>query len=62
MNSERRLLKVKESAVYLGCGKAKVRRMVHENILKMIQDGPRSPWRIDIRDLDAWIESHKQKA
>jgi excisionase family DNA binding protein len=58
--SERRLLKVKQAAEYLGCSPFKIRRLAHDGELAIIEDCPGSPWRIDIKDLDKWVDSHKQ--
>ena len=56
----RRLLRTKEAAQYLGMSPSSLRRMVERGEMPYISAGDHtSAWRFDLRDLDAWIESHK---
>jgi len=54
-----RLLRVKEAARYRGVSSWKIKQMVHSGRLRVIADTGRSPWLIDIRDLDKDIEESK---
>jgi excisionase family DNA binding protein len=56
----RRLLRVKDAAEYLSMSPWKLRALIQAGELLIIKtsDG-NSPWLIDQRDLDAWIESRK---
>jgi excisionase family DNA binding protein len=55
----RRLLRTSEAARYLGVSKWKVRELVQSGELPYIQING-GPWLFDVRDLDAFIERHKQ--
>ena len=59
---ERRLLTTSEAAHYLGRREYTVRKLVHDGELPVVQDGPGSPWKFDVRDLDDFIERKKQRA
>jgi excisionase family DNA binding protein len=54
------LLRTKEAAPYLGISAGKLRHLVQAGKLPFIEDEDRSPWRFDVRDLDAYIEQHRQ--
>jgi hypothetical protein len=54
----RRLLTIKEAAAYLCRSVFSMREMLYRRELKCIQKGKGKIW-IDIRDLDAWIDSNK---
>lgn len=56
---ERRLLRIKQSAVYLGLSTWTLRRLVQQGELRVIQLLGHAPWLLDIRDLDDWIEKNK---
>jgi excisionase family DNA binding protein len=58
--STARLIKIRQAAAYLGMSAWKLRRLVQDGKIPYIPgDGPTAPWLIDIRDLDAYIESEK---
>lgn len=54
----RRLMTIQESAAYLGRSVPSMREMLYSHELKVIQRGKGKIW-IDIRDLDAWIDTNK---
>ena len=56
----KRLLRVREAAHYLGVSPWKLRRLVQDGLLPIVQDRDGGAWRVDMRDLDAFIERHKR--
>jgi excisionase family DNA binding protein len=59
----RRLLDVTEAGQYLGVSHKVIRQLVQAGELPYIQRIPgRSPYLIDIRDLDQWIDLNKVRA
>ena len=54
----RRLLTIKEAAEYLGRSVDSMRELLYSREMKCIQKGKGKIW-VDIRDLDAWIDSNK---
>lgn len=57
--TERRLLRIKPAAAYLGLSTWTLRRLVQEGELRAVQLPGHAPWLLDIRDLDNWIEKKK---
>jgi excisionase family DNA binding protein len=55
-----RLLRTKVAASYLGMAAKKLRGLVLDGKLPVVEPGPGSPWAFDIRDLDAYIERTKK--
>jgi excisionase family DNA binding protein len=56
-----RLLKAKNAAEYLAISPWKLRNLVQQGLVPYIEDGGgTSPWRFDIRDLDAYIERSRR--
>lgn len=55
-----RLLSVSDAAVYLGRSSASVRQMIFYGELPVIRHGRRV--HLDKKDLDAFIEQHRQRA
>jgi excisionase family DNA binding protein len=55
-----RLLRTKPAANYLGIAPKKLRRLVQDGRLPVVEDGDGAPWRFDIRDLDAYVERSKK--
>jgi excisionase family DNA binding protein len=58
----RRLLRTGPAAEYLGMRLRKLRKLIQQGQLPVVQDGEGSPWLLDIRDLDGWIERNKRTA
>jgi excisionase family DNA binding protein len=58
---QKRLLTLKEAAVYLAVSEFTLRRRVWANQIPVIQNGKYSRLLFDIRDLDRYIEQHKTK-
>ncbi len=58
-----RLLDVDDAARYLGMSDKAIRELIADGDLPYIQKIPaRSPYLIDLRDLDHWILKHKIRA
>lgn len=56
-----RLLKTKQAAQYLAVSQWKLRNLVQQGLIPYIEDGGgTSPWRFDLRDLDAYIERSRR--
>lgn len=56
------LLTVKEAAVRLNIAQITVWRFLRSGDLRGVRlgPGPKAPWRVDERDLEAYIEKHRQ--
>ena len=58
-----RLLDIADASRYLGVGDKAIRALIAKGELPYIQRIPgRSPYLLDIRDLDAWADRHKVRA
>jgi excisionase family DNA binding protein len=56
-----RLVKTKQAAEYLAVSQWKLRNLVQQGLIPFIEDGGgTSPWRFDVRDLDAYIERSRR--
>lgn len=57
----KRLMRLKEGAQYLSMSPGSLRSIVQRGELPIIKlgDTGHSPWLIDVRDLDSWIERSK---
>jgi excisionase family DNA binding protein len=56
-----RLVKTKLAAEYLAISRWKLRSLVQQDLIPYIEDGGgTSPWRFDIRDLDAYVERSRR--
>ena len=59
----RRLLRVTEAARYLGICRSTLYSRIHGGLIPYVKTGPgRSGIRLDLRDLDEWIEEHRINA
>jgi excisionase family DNA binding protein len=56
----KRLLRVREAAQYLSVSAWKLRRLIQNGLLPIVQESEGAAWRIDLRDLDAFIERNKR--
>jgi len=56
----KRLLRVREAAAYLSVSPWKPRRLVQDGLLPIIQSSEGGAWRVDVRDLDAYIERYNR--
>jgi excisionase family DNA binding protein len=56
----RRLLRTKEAAEYLGLSPWKLRRLIQSGQLPVVQDADGSPFLLDLRDLDGYIDRNKR--
>jgi excisionase family DNA binding protein len=61
-NNNRRLLRLKPAAEYVSLSTGTLRRMIQQGDLPAVITGEGAPWLLDVRDLDAWIESKKSRA
>lgn len=58
----RRLLRTREAAAYLSVSPWKLRRLVQDGLLPIVQDSEGGAWRVDVSDLDGFIERNKRTA
>jgi excisionase family DNA binding protein len=56
----KRLLRIREAAEYLSLSPWKLRRLVQDGQLPLVQACEGGAWRVDVRDLDAFIERNKR--
>ena len=56
----KRLLRTREAAQYLSISPWKLRRLIQDGLLPVVQENEGAAWRIDVRDLDAFVERHKR--
>jgi excisionase family DNA binding protein len=56
----RRLLRLKAAAEYLSLSPWKVRSLIQAGRLPVVQDGEGSPFLLDVRDLDVYVERNKR--
>ena len=56
----KRLLRTREAADYLSLSPWKVRRLIQDGRLPVVQDGEGAPFLLDVRDLDGYIERNKK--
>ena len=58
--SAHRLLRLKQAAAYLSISTWTLRAIVQRGELPVVKYGANVPWLIDIRDLDSWVDRHKE--
>jgi excisionase family DNA binding protein len=58
--ARRRLLRTKEAAEYLSISPWKLRRLIQDGRLPVVQDGDGAPFLLDVRDLDSYIDRNKR--
>ena len=58
----KRLLRTRDAAQYLSISSWKLRRLIQDGKLPVVQDGDGSPFLLDMRDLDGYIERNKRTA
>lgn len=56
----KRLLRTREAAQYLSISPWKLRRLIQDGLLPVVQENEGAAWRVDVRDLDAFVERHKR--
>jgi excisionase family DNA binding protein len=56
----KRLLRTRDAAEYLSLSPWKVRRLIQDGRLPVVQDGEGAPFLLDVRDLDGYIERNKK--
>jgi len=57
--ARRRLFRLKAAAEYLSMSPWKLRRLIQDGNLAVVQDTDGSPFLLDVRDLDAYVERNK---
>jgi excisionase family DNA binding protein len=57
----KRLLRTKAAAAYLSVSPWKIRALVADGKLPVIQPDNNSPFLFDVRDLDRWADRHKRQ-
>ena len=57
---KRRLLRLKPAAAYLSLSTWTLRTIIQRGELPVVRYGENAPWLLDIRDLDAWVDRHKE--
>lgn len=55
-----RLLRLKVAAEYLSLSPWKLRRLIQEGRLPVVQDCEAGPFLLDVRDLDLFVERNKR--
>jgi excisionase family DNA binding protein len=55
-----RLLRTAEAAEYLSCSPWKLRKLIADGRLPVVQDVEGAPFLLDVRDLDGFIERNKR--
>jgi len=58
--ARRRLFRLKAAAEYLSMSPWKLRRLIQDGHLAVVQDTDGSPFLLDVRDLDAYVERNKR--
>ena len=58
----KRLLRTRDAAQYLSISSWKLRRLIQDGRLPVVQDCDGSPFLLDVRDLDGFIERNKRTA
>jgi Helix-turn-helix domain len=59
-NRHKRLLRLKDAAIYLSLSPWKLRRLVWAGRLPVVQDCEGSPFLFDCCDLDSFVEDNKR--
>ena len=55
-------MRVKKAAEYLSLSPNQIRSLIQRGVLPVVITGNgQVPWLLDVRDLDHWIELHKQR-
>lgn len=56
----RRLMRIKEASSYLSLSPWKLRQLIQAGKLPVVQDTDSSPFLLDVRDLDGYVERNKR--
>ncbi len=59
-NPNPRLFRLKSAAEYLSLSPWKIRRLIQEGRLPVVQDTEGGPFLLDVRDLDGFVERNKR--
>jgi hypothetical protein len=55
-----RLLRLKDAAIYLATSTSSLRRVIQSGLIPVIKGEQTEPWRVDVRDLDRYVEQEKR--
>ena len=55
-----RLLKLRDAAIYLATSTGSLRRVIQSGLIPVIRGDSTEPWRVDVKDLDRYVEREKQ--
>jgi excisionase family DNA binding protein len=55
----RRLLRVKEAAIYVSLSPWRLRKLVQDGHLPLVKYADNAPWLLDVQDLDGWVQRNK---
>ncbi len=58
----RRLVRLTAAAEYLSLSPWKMRRLIQEGRLPVVQDCEGSPFMLDVRDLDVYVDRNKRSS
>ena len=58
-STPKRLFRLKMAAEYLSVSPWKLRRLISDGKLPVVQDGEGGPFLLDVRDLDGFVERNK---
>jgi excisionase family DNA binding protein len=59
-NPSRRLLRLKAAAEYLSVSAGTLRHLCQAGELPVVKYGENAPWLLDVKDLDSWVDRHKE--
>lgn len=54
-----RLMRVKDASRYMAMSPGSIRALVQRGELPAVTAGDNTPWLLDVKDLDHWIDRHK---
>ena len=53
-------MRLREAAQYLCLSPWKLRHIIQSGQLPIVTYNDNAPWLLDVRDLDGWVDRHKQ--
>jgi hypothetical protein len=60
--NSKRLLRLKDASAYMSLSTWQLRRIVQAGEIPLVRIGSEgAPWLVDVRDLDQFIDQHKEK-
>lgn len=55
----RRLMRLKEAGEYVCLSPWKLRHIIQSGQIPIVKYGENTPWLVDVRDLDEWVQRNK---